>query len=100
MQASLPDPTAPNVGGVPQSHNFFHPHFSNQAKVLAISDTFNIAVNPLASMIGKDNSWRNAFIVAYISSALCLRSQHPLTSSHARSARTLARANAIEQSAA
>jgi hypothetical protein len=50
MQASLPDPTAPNVGGVPQSHNFFHPHFSNHATVLAMSDTFNIGVKPLASI--------------------------------------------------
>ena len=38
MQASLPDPTAPNVGGVPQSHNFFHPHFSNHATVLAFDE--------------------------------------------------------------
>src|ERR1019366_8027251 len=44
------DPTAPNVGGVPQSHNFFHPHFSNHATVLAISDTFNIGVKPLTSI--------------------------------------------------
>jgi hypothetical protein len=50
MQVSLPDPTAPNVGGVPQSHNFFHPHFSNHATVLAISDTFNIGVKPLTSI--------------------------------------------------
>src|SRR5215470_9484544 len=50
MQVSLPDPTAPNVGGVPHSHNFFHPHFSNHANVLPMSDTFNIGVNPLASI--------------------------------------------------
>jgi len=52
MHVSLPDPTAPNVAGVPQSHSFFHPHFSNQANVLAMSDTFNIGVNPLASIAG------------------------------------------------
>jgi hypothetical protein len=50
MQVSLPDPTAPNVGGVPQSHNFFQPHFSNHAKVPAMSHTFNIGVKPLASI--------------------------------------------------
>jgi hypothetical protein len=50
MQASFPDPTAPNVGGVPQSHNFFHPHFSNHANVPAMSDTSNIGVHPLASI--------------------------------------------------
>src|ERR1700735_1241381 len=50
MQVSLPDPTAPNVGGVPQSHSFFHPHFSNHATVPAISETFRIGVNPLASI--------------------------------------------------
>src|SRR5579862_3009153 len=53
MQQFLPDPTAPNVAGVPQSHNFFHPHFSNHANVLAMSDTFNIGVIPLASMAGR-----------------------------------------------
>jgi hypothetical protein len=36
----------------------------------------------------------------YKSSALCLRSQLPLTSSQSSRPRTLARANAIEQSAA
>jgi len=51
MQASLPDPTAPNVGGVLQSHNFFHFHFSNHATVLAMSDTFKIGVKLLASII-------------------------------------------------
>jgi hypothetical protein len=49
--AILLDPTAPNVGGVPQSHNFFHPHFSNHANVSGISDTFNIGVKPFASMV-------------------------------------------------
>jgi hypothetical protein len=52
MQVSSPDPIAPNVGGVPQSHNFFHPHFSNHATALAMSDTFNIGVKPLASITG------------------------------------------------
>jgi hypothetical protein len=56
MQASLPEPTAPKVGGVPQSHNFSHPHFSNQATVLAMSETFNIGVKPLASITEQDNT--------------------------------------------
>src|SRR5581483_6818124 len=56
MQVSLPDPTAPKVGGVPQSHNFFHPHFSNHATVLAISETFKIGVKPLASIAEQDNT--------------------------------------------
>jgi len=58
MHTSFPDPTAPNVGGVPQSHNFFHPHFSNHATVLAMSVTFNIGVKPLASIAEQDNTWR------------------------------------------
>jgi hypothetical protein len=51
-RCKFPCPIQPrqNVGGVPQSHNFFHPHFSNQANVLARSDTFNIGVRPLASI--------------------------------------------------
>src|SRR5215471_9020470 len=55
MQVSVPEPTAPNVGGVPQSHNFFHPHFSNHANVPAMSETFNIGVKPWASIMGQDN---------------------------------------------
>src|SRR5450755_1747026 len=53
MQVSFPDPTAPNVGGVPQSHNLFHPHLSNHANVAAMSDTFKIGVRPLASIISQ-----------------------------------------------
>src|SRR6266481_4079924 len=49
----LPDPTAPNVGGVPHSHSFFHPHFSNHATVAPMSETFNIGVKPLASITEK-----------------------------------------------
>ena len=52
MRGPLPDPTAPKVGGVPQSHNFFHPHFSNHANVVARSDTFKMGVNPSACMAG------------------------------------------------
>jgi hypothetical protein len=52
----VPEPTAPNVGGVPQSQYFFHPHFSNHAKLAAMSETFNIGVRPCAIMIEKDNS--------------------------------------------
>jgi len=45
---SSPEYTAPNLGGVPQSHPFFQPHFSNHAKLVAISVTFNIGVIPFA----------------------------------------------------
>jgi len=61
MQTSSPDPTAPNVGGVPQSHNFFHPHFSNHATVLAMSDTFNIGVRPFTSITEENNTDRRGF---------------------------------------
>ncbi len=43
-----PEPTAPNVGGVPQSQHFLQPHFSNHAKLAAMSDTFNIGVTCFA----------------------------------------------------
>ena len=58
MQVSLHDPTAPNVGGVPQSHNFFHPHFSNHATVLAISETFNIRSQTFGFHNGKQDNTR------------------------------------------
>jgi hypothetical protein len=48
--SASPDPTAPKLGGVPQSHSFFQPHLSNQAKLAAMSDTFNIGVTCLAPM--------------------------------------------------
>src|SRR5712692_6095389 len=51
-----PDPTAPKVGGFPQSHSFLQPHFSNHAKLAEMSDTFNIGVMPFASMARKDNT--------------------------------------------
>src|SRR6266851_1240532 len=51
-----PDPTAPKVGGVPQSQHFLQPHFSNQAKLAEISETFSIGVTPFASMPRKDNT--------------------------------------------
>src|SRR5881396_1649293 len=50
-----PDPTAPKVGGVPQSQHFRHPHFSNHAKLAARSDTFNMGVTCFAFMLRKDN---------------------------------------------
>src|SRR5262245_57109499 len=34
-----PENTAPNVGGSPQSQAFFHPSFSNQSKLSAMSET-------------------------------------------------------------
>ena len=37
--------TRAKPGGVPQSRNSFHPHFSNHATVLAMSDTFTAVVN-------------------------------------------------------
>src|SRR5215475_13095149 len=48
-----PEPTAPNVGGVPQSQHFFQPHFSNHAKLAAISVTFRIGVIALAFIARK-----------------------------------------------
>src|SRR5262249_33528052 len=45
-----PDPTDPNVGGVPQSQHFLQPHFSNHAKLAALSDTFRIGVMAFAFM--------------------------------------------------
>src|SRR5437899_12725797 len=54
-----PDPTAPKVGGVPQSQHFRHPHFSNQAKLAEMSETFSIGVTPFASMGRKDNTGVN-----------------------------------------
>jgi hypothetical protein len=51
-----PDPTLPKVGGVPQSQHFFQPHFSNHAKLAAMSDTFKIGVMCFASMARKHNT--------------------------------------------
>src|SRR6185437_10304582 len=51
----LPEPTAPNVGGVPQSQSFFHPHCSNHAKLAAKSETFSIGVRPSTFIGRKDN---------------------------------------------
>src|SRR6266700_5575424 len=53
-----PDPTAPNVGGVPQSQHLLQPHFSNQAKLAVMSDTFNIGVRPLAFVRGRITRFR------------------------------------------
>jgi hypothetical protein len=36
--------TPPNVGGVPQSHAFFQPSFSNHSKLCFKSETFRIGV--------------------------------------------------------
>jgi hypothetical protein len=51
-----PEPTAPKVRGVPQSQHFLQPHFSNQAKLAEISETFNIGVMAFAFMLRKDNT--------------------------------------------
>src|SRR5882762_4623405 len=53
-----PDPTAPKVGGVPQSQHFLQPHFLNHSKLLEMSDTFNIGVMCFAFMLRKDNTAR------------------------------------------
>jgi hypothetical protein len=53
-----PEPAATNLGGVPQSQSFFHPHFSNQAKLAAISETFNIGVRACAFMMRKNITGR------------------------------------------
>src|SRR5467141_4172643 len=51
-----PDPTAPKVGGVPQSQHFFQPHFSNQAKLAPMSHTFSIGVIPFAFIMRQHNT--------------------------------------------
>ncbi len=45
-----PAPTAPKIGGVPQSQHFFQPHFLNQAKLAAMSDRCKIGVMVLTSI--------------------------------------------------
>src|SRR6185295_2967109 len=47
-----PEQTPPKSGGSPHSHAFFHPSFSNHAKLSAMLDTFRIGVNRFASMLG------------------------------------------------
>src|SRR5262249_53033483 len=44
-----PEQTPPKVGGLPQSQPFFHPSFSNQAKLCWISDTLRIGVSRFAN---------------------------------------------------
>jgi hypothetical protein len=51
-----PEPTAPKVGGFPQSQHFLHPHFSNQVKLAMMSDTFNIGVMAFAFMLRKGST--------------------------------------------
>src|SRR5262245_30695032 len=45
-----PAQTPPKEGGLPQSQAFFHPNFSNQAKLCCMSETFNMGVSLFASM--------------------------------------------------
>src|SRR5258707_2310980 len=45
-----PEQTPPKSGGSPQSQAFFHPSFSNHAKLSWILETFKIGVSRLASM--------------------------------------------------
>src|SRR5262245_13068356 len=49
--SNSPEQTAPNVGGSPQSQAFFHPSFSNHAKLSWMFETFRIGVKPLACMV-------------------------------------------------
>jgi hypothetical protein len=51
-----PDPTAPKVGGIPQSQHLFQPQFSNHAKLAGTSDTFKIGVMCFASIARKHNT--------------------------------------------
>src|SRR6202035_5406250 len=51
-----PDPTAPKVGGVPQSQHFLQPHFANHTKLAEMSDTFSIGVTCFAFMPPKDST--------------------------------------------
>src|SRR5689334_2725593 len=43
-----PDPTAPNVGGSPQSQTFCHPSFSSQAKLSTRSETLRMGFSLFA----------------------------------------------------
>src|SRR5262249_354032 len=45
-----PQPTAPKLGGSPQSQSFFQPSFSNQMKLWPMSETFRMGVSPFACM--------------------------------------------------
>ena len=45
-----PAATAPKIGGLPQSQHFFRPHFSNQAKLAAMSDTCKLGLMVLTSI--------------------------------------------------
>src|SRR5229473_1013612 len=45
-----PEQTPPKVGGSPQSHPFFHPKRSNQAKLSRMFETFRIGVSRFACM--------------------------------------------------
>ncbi len=51
-----PDPTAPKVGGVPQSQHFLQPHFLNHSKLAEMSDTFSMGVTCFAFMPPKDST--------------------------------------------
>ena len=51
-----PDPTAPKVGGVPQSQHFLQPHFLNHSKLAEMSDTFSMGVTCFAFMAPKDST--------------------------------------------
>src|SRR6476659_6934409 len=48
--SQLPEQTPPNVEGVPQSHPFFHPSRSNQAKLSSMLETLRMGVIRCASM--------------------------------------------------
>src|SRR6266481_8362954 len=42
-----PEPTAPKVGGVPQSQHFYQPHLANHAKLAGKSETFKTGLMAL-----------------------------------------------------
>src|SRR5437899_3040182 len=46
-----PEQTPPKDGGSPQSHAFFHPSFSNHAKLSRILETFRIGFSRFAIII-------------------------------------------------
>src|SRR6059058_4639126 len=45
-----PETTPPKAGGSPQSHPFFHPSFSNHAKLSRMLETLRMGVIRLASI--------------------------------------------------
>src|SRR5262245_44493701 len=59
--STWPAPTAPNVGGVPQSQSFRQPSFSNQSKLAVMSETFRIGVRLETFMINPQRRYQSGY---------------------------------------